>query len=50
MVFQLDFKGSYHNIRMRLGNGLVVCDLYGLYLHSDLFLSKRVRRSEVILN
>ena len=32
MVFQLDFKGPYHNIRMHLGNVLVVCDLYGLYL------------------
>ena len=38
MVFQLDFKGQYHNIRMRLGNALVVCDLYGIYLHSCHFL------------
>ena len=37
MVFQLDFKGLFHNIRMRLGNALVVCDLYGLFLHSGLF-------------
>ena len=42
MVFQLDFKGPYHNIRMRLGNALVVCDLYGLYLHSGHFLVKKV--------
>ena len=37
MVFQLDFKGPYHNIRTRLGNTLVVCDLYGLFLHSGHF-------------
>ena len=36
MVFELDFKGPYHNIRMRPGNALV-CDLYGLYLHSGHF-------------
>ena len=28
MVFQLDFKGPYHNVRMRLRNALLVCDLY----------------------
>ena len=33
MVFQLDFKGPYHNIRMRLGNALIVCDLYEFFLH-----------------
>ena len=27
MVLQLDFKCPYHNIRMRLGKALVVCDL-----------------------
>ena len=37
MVFQLDFKGSYQNIRMHTGSALVVCDLYGLYLHSGHF-------------
>ena len=37
MVFKSDFKGPYYNIRMRLGNALVVCDLYGLYLHSGHF-------------
>ena len=42
MVFQLDFKGPYHNIRMRLGNALVVCDLYALYLHSGHFLVEKV--------
>ena len=33
----LNFKGPYHNIRMRLGNVLVVRDLYGLPSHSDHF-------------
>ena len=42
MVFQLDFEGPYHNIRMRLGNVLVVCDLYGLYLHSGHFSVQKV--------
>ena len=37
MVFQLNFKGPYHNIGLRLGNVLVVCDLYGLPLHSNHF-------------
>ena len=37
MVFQLNFKGPYHNIRMRLGNVFVVCDWYGLYLHPGHF-------------
>ena len=37
MVLKLDFKDPYYNIRMRLGNALVVCDLYGLYLHSGHF-------------
>ena len=37
MVFQLNFKGSYHNIRMHLGNALVVCDLYGLSVHPRYF-------------
>ena len=39
MVFQLDFEGPYHNTRMRLRNALVVCDLYGLNLHSGHFLN-----------
>ena len=37
MAFQLDFKGPYYNIRIRPGNALVVCDLYGLFLHSGHF-------------
>ena len=39
MVFQLDFKDPDpdHNIRMRLGNALAVCNLYGLFLHSSYF-------------
>ena len=37
MVFQLDFKGLYHSIRMRIGNVLVVCDLYCLFVHSGYF-------------
>ena len=37
MIFQLAFKGPYHNIRMWPGNALVVCDLYGLHLHSGYF-------------
>ena len=45
MIFHCDFKGPYHNIRMRLANAFVVCDLYALYLHSGHFSSKRVRRS-----
>ena len=37
MIFEVDFKGPYHSIRMRVGNALVVCDLYGLFLHSGHF-------------
>ena len=37
MVFQLNFKGPYHNIRIRLGNALEVCYLYSKYLHSGNF-------------
>ena len=37
MVFQFDFKGPYRNIRMRL----VVCDLYGLFLHSGHFSDQK---------
>ena len=37
MVLQLDFKGPYHNIRLRLESTLVVFDLYGLFLHSGNF-------------
>ena len=37
MVFLLDFKSPYDNIRMRLGNALLVCDLYGLFLYSGHF-------------
>ena len=39
MVFQLDFKGPYHNIRIYLGNTLVICDLYRLFLYSGHCLS-----------
>ena len=37
MVVQLDFKGPYLNIRVRLGNAFVVYDLYGSFLHSSHF-------------
>ena len=33
----MDFKGPYHNVRMRLGNALEVCDLYSIFLHSGHF-------------
>ena len=36
MVFQLDFKGPYHNIRMPFGNALILRDLYDFFLHSGL--------------
>ena len=38
MIFQLDFKGPYHNMGMRLENALVVRDLHGLFL---LFWNKK---------
>ena len=34
-------EGPYHNIRMRLGNALVLYDLYGLFLHSGFFSVKK---------
>ena len=37
MVVQLEFKGRYHNIRISLGNALVVCNLCDLFLHSGHF-------------
>ena len=37
MVFQLGFEGPSHNIRMGIGNALVVCDLYVLFLHCGYF-------------
>ena len=37
MIFQLNFPGLYHSIRIHIGNALVVCDLYGLYMHSGDF-------------
>ena len=37
MVFELDFKGPNHNIRMHLGNVLLECDLHELFLRSDQF-------------
>ena len=37
MVLQLDFQGPYQNIRMRLGNALIVCDLYDVFLRSGHF-------------
>ena len=40
-------KGPYHNIKMFLGNNLVLCDWYGLFLHSGCF---SVRRVEVLLS
>ena len=41
MLFQLDFKGPYHNIKMHLENALVVCDLYDFLIT---FYCKRVGR------
>ena len=41
MMFQLDFKGPYHNFKIRLGNALVVCDLYGLFLLSGNFSAEK---------
>ena len=37
MLFQLDFKGPYHSIRMRLEIALVVCDLHDLLIHFSYF-------------
>ena len=45
MIFNLDFKGTYHNIRMCLGNALLVYDC--LFLHSGHF---SVRRAELFLS
>ena len=45
MVFQLDFKDPYHNIRMHLGNALTLIDLYSVFLHSVHFSVQRVNRS-----
>ena len=45
MVFQLDFKDPYHNIRMRLGNALALFDLYSVFLHSGHFSVQSVRCS-----
>ena len=45
MVFQLDFKGPYHNIKMRLGNALKVC-FYNVFLHSGHF---SVQKDEAFL-
>ena len=47
MVFQLDFKSPYHNIRMRLGNALLLFDLYSVFLHSDHLL---VQKGEAFLS
>ena len=49
MVFQLDFKGPYHNIRMRLGSALIVCDLYDLFLHSGHFSVEKSEAFQVFL-
>ena len=46
MVFQLDFKDTYHNIRMYLGIVLVLFDLYSLFLHSSHFSAQK---SEALL-
>ena len=43
----LNFKGPYHNIRMRLGNALEVCDLYSIFLHSGHF---PVQKGEAFLS
>ena len=32
MIFRLDFKGPYHNVRMRLGNALVVICMAYIYI------------------
>ena len=45
MAFQLDLEGPYYNIRMRLGNVLIVCDLNGFFFILATFQSKRVKRS-----
>ena len=42
MVFQLNLKGLYHNIRMRLGNALEAGDLYSIFLHSGHFPVQKV--------
>ena len=47
MVFQLNFKGPFHNIRMYLGNDLEVRDLYSIFLHSG-YLS--VQKGEAFLS
>ena len=47
MVFQLNFKDPYHNIRMRLGNTLEVCDLYSIFLYFDFF---SVQKAEAFLS
>ena len=47
MVFELDFKGPYYNIRIRLGNALQVCDFHSVLLHSGHF---SVQRGEAFLS
>ena len=45
MVFQLNFKDTYHNIRMNLGIVLVLFDLYSLFLHSSHFSAQKSEAS-----
>ena len=49
MVFQLNFKGPYHNIRTRFGKVLVYVICMAYFCILDTFQSKRMRRSKVIL-
>ena len=46
MVFQLNFKGPCHNIRMRLGNAMDLCYLYSIFLHAGCF---SVQKGEAFL-
>ena len=47
MVFQVDFKGPYQNIRMRLGNAFKVCGLCSMFLLSGHF---SVQKGEAFLS
>ena len=41
MVFQLNFKGPHHDIRMRLENALQGCYLGSIFLHSGHFSAQK---------